>query len=333
MAGSRSEATRRAYAADLRLFFAFRGVDVSPAAVGALCELSTAEMAMALSAYAESLRGPQNGTDGSNGTDTTIPRTGKGLSPATINRRLAAIRSLLRIARRFGLTSVDVGGLVDSEKARKYKDTRGPTLVEVAAVMAAVDRSTLAGKRDYAVLRLMWENALRRGSISAANIEDYDSKARKLSIITKGHARDPRTITLTKSCTVSIDAYLEARTGGGVLLADGTRSAGRRLANGEPLFANLKNGTGEAQDVEARRLRGDGLYYTLRRYGAQALERKLSPHMMRHSSATAYLDASGGDTRGAQALTGHVDPRTLQIYDDNRKDLQGAASEAISKLA
>jgi integrase/recombinase XerC len=53
---------------------------------------------------------------------------------------------------------------------------------------------------------------------------------------------------------------------------------------------------------------------------------------VRHSAITAYLDASGGDVRSAQALSRHKDPRTLMIYDDNRQGLQGMASQALGDL-
>ncbi len=300
MEDRRSPATQRAYRADVAKFFAFRGRETTPESLAELCALRTGALAIALNEYKSDLRDA-------------------GLSPATINRRLAAARSLLRLARKFGLTEIDPHGLVDNEKSKRYRDTRGPSVEEVRAIMATPDRTTLTGRRDYALLRLLWDHALRRAEICACNIEDYDPRRRRLSIVRKGGA-ESISITLTKTTVAAIDAYLEARTGGA------------RLDNGEPLFANLAHRFTATATVEARRLHGGGIYWILRLYGAAVLERRLTPHMMRHASATGYLDASDGDIRGAQALTGHVDPRTLQIYDDNRKDNQGAASELVSKL-
>lgn len=291
----RSGATQRAYQADLRLFFASRGSTVCPEALAALCGLRAGDLAIVLNEYAAGLRA-------------------SGLSPATINRRLSAIRSLLRLARKFGLTEVDPSGLVDNEKSRKYRDTRGPSVEEVAAMLATPDRSTTTGKRDYALIVLLWENALRRAEICACNIEDFDPKRRRLTIVGKGHGGEPEPVTLTKRSVKAIEDYLEARTNGA------------RLDNGEPLFLNQSHSSGG-------RLRGGGLYYILRRYGAAVLGRELSPHQMRHAGTTAYLNASNGDVRGAQKLTRHADVRTVMIYDDNRADRQGIASETIGKLA
>jgi integrase/recombinase XerC len=58
----------------------------------------------------------------------------------------------------------------------------------------------------------------------------------------------------------------------------------------------------------------------------------LSPHRIRHSSITTFLDASGGDVRTAQRLSRYSRFDTLMIYDDNRKGLHGKASEVLADL-
>lgn len=298
MLSRRSEQTRRAYEGDLTYFFASRGEELGTTALERICALRTGELAIALNEYLASMRA-------------------LGLAAATINRRLSSVRSLLRLARRFGFTEVAVEGLVDNEPSHKYRDTSGPALDEVVSLLASPDQETLAGKRDYAILRLMWENAVRRGEISSLNIEDFlpGRKSAKLRLYRKGRGSEPVLVSLTKRCSEAISAYVQDR--------EGDRG---RLDNGSPLFANLSPASGA-------RLSGSGLYYILRGYGADVLDRRLSPHQMRHASTTAFLDETSGDLRSAQALTGHADPRTLQIYDDHRADLQGQASETLSRLA
>ena len=51
-------------------------------------------------------------------------------------------------------------------------------------MIEAIDRETIGGKRDYAIMRLLWDNALRRSEVTALNIEDFQSD--KLWIIRKG---------------------------------------------------------------------------------------------------------------------------------------------------
>jgi site-specific recombinase XerC len=55
----------------------------------------------------------------------------------------------------------------------------------------------------------------------------------------------------------------------------------------------------------------------------------LSPHRVRHSAITAYLDVSEGNVRAAQSLSRHQNLSTLMIYDDNRHQLQGKATKDL----
>lgn len=290
----RSGNTQRAYQGDLRLFFAWRGQEVTPAALEQLCAMKAGELALVLNTFALVMRQ-------------------SGFAPATTNRRLAAVRSLMREARKYGLTETAVDGLVDNEKARRYRDTSGPTLTEVQHLLAEPDRKTLDGKRDFALLTLLFENALRRAEVAGCNIEDFDAKRRRLMITGKGHAGEPEPITLSEHCAAAIAEYVDER------------SLSGRLDNGEPLFVNFSRS-------KPGRLQGNGLYKILRAYGLHVLDRALSPHKMRHAAATAVLDATDGDLRTAQALTRHADIRTLLLYDDNREDRQGKASDVLSGL-
>jgi integrase/recombinase XerC len=81
------------------------------------------------------------------------------------------------------------------------------------------------------------------------------------------------------------------------------------------------------------RLSPDQIYKTVRKIAQDAgIDRIFSPHRMRHTSVTTYLDISGGDVRSAQALSRHKDGNTLAIYDDHRKNLQGGVSQRLSEL-
>jgi integrase/recombinase XerC len=60
--------------------------------------------------------------------------------------------------------------------------------------------------------------------------------------------------------------------------------------------------------------------------------KRMSPHRIRHSSITTFLDASNGDVRTAQRLSRHSRLDTLMIYDDNRQGLQGKASIVLADL-
>jgi integrase/recombinase XerC len=237
-----------------------------------------------------------------------------GLAPATVNTRLAAIKSLVDHARkqqqcRFSLE--DVPHL----KVTKYRDTTGVGAMTYRGILKQIDQSSLVGKRDYALLRLLWDNALRRGEIVATNLEHF--RDGKLWIIGKGKL-ELEAIELVEPTRLAVAEWIEARSHidpqrlklsqGAIFVALDSRSIGQRLS-----------GRSVARVVE-------------RLANAAEIGKQLSPHRVRHSSITAFLDASGGDVRTAQKLSRHSRLETLSIYDDNRKGLQGKASSILANL-
>jgi len=107
----------------------------------------------------------------------------RGLAPATVNRRLAALRSLVALARTLGLVgwTLEVG----SVKAERYRDTRGPGVAAVRRLLAAVEgRVDPKALRDRAILRLLFDLGLRRAEVVGFDLEHLDLAA--------GTARAPR---------------------------------------------------------------------------------------------------------------------------------------------
>jgi integrase/recombinase XerC len=302
LADSRSEETRRAYRNDLRHFFGcLPGTDPTPAQVEELCRLSSGPLALRLNGYRASMRAAQQ----------SGPAAGRGLAQATINRRLAAVRALLRMARRMGAPCPDPAGLVSSEKTTPYRDTRGPAVSDVRLLLRAPDRATRTGRRDYAMLRILCENALRRSEVVRCTVADFDAAGKRLHILGKGKGGQRAPITLSDGCVDAVAAYL-------MLRVDVSPAA--------PLFVSEVRGT------HGQALTSGGLAWIVDGYGRRALGHPLHPHALRHMAITAYLDKTAGDVRGAQKLSRHVDIRTLQIYDDNREDLQGRATKILSDL-
>ncbi|WP_066349549.1 tyrosine-type recombinase/integrase [Geminocystis sp. NIES-3708] len=233
-----------------------------------------------------------------------------GLSPSTINARVASIKSLVRYAFNHGSCNF----LLDKIKtlpAKNYRDTKGVKPDTFAQVIENIDTSTLKGKRDYAILRLLWDNALRRGELCNLNITDFNAEEGTLRITGKGQL-ESEIIYLTKKTVIAILVWLDARTA---------------FREDSPLFIALDNHT------HGQRLTGKSIYTIVRGYGDLVnLSKILSPHRIRHSSITAILDATGGNVRVAQQLSRHHDINILTVYDDNRKTLQKSASEILASL-
>ena len=296
----RSPATRRAYKGDLVDFF---GASPTPDVVKAFVGQAVPLLAQRLVLYREEMRA-------------------KGLAPATINRRLAAVRSLLKMCYRLGLSSTDGRNLIDGERTKAYRDTRGTDLDNLKRLLALPDRSTLRGKRDYALLRLLCDNALRRAEVCALTVGDFQPDDKRLAILGKGRT-EKEFITLHPSSTAAVAAYILA-SGHKETLASGH---GETLEREGPLFLTCDHrprlaGTG---------LTSNGLYEVVKTYGTK-IGLKLSPHKLRHSAITVALDKTGGDVRRVQKLSRHVKLETLILYDDNRTDQQGEITMLLGDL-
>lgn len=243
----------------------------------------------------------------------------KGLKAATINRRLAAIKSLTAIGRQIGFCNFTLED-IKSERVRTYRDTTGIDKKAFAKVLAIAEqaktaktkRARLKGIRDYALLRLLWGNALRREELHLANINDFDSVAKTLAIIGKGQDGEKQTISLPTQNALALDEWLSAR---GETNSDA------------PLFMALDNAN------YGGRLSGNGIYAIVDRLCLTAgISKKMSPHRIRHSAITAALDATDGNIRKVQKLSRHANINTLMTYDDNRSNHQEEVSQILGDL-
>ena len=292
LADKRSENTKRAYAADLADFF---GGHPSPEAVGSFLSQDSGGMALSLNGYKARL-------------------LTEGLSESTVNRRLAAIKSLVKYGRRIGVCSVDPRGLVDSEKVKQYRDTAGVGLPEMKKLLALPDTKTIKGKRDSAILRLLWENGLRRSELCKLSVSDLWPGDRTLYILGKGRGTQKEPVELSERTIAAIMDYLTA--------------AGRDSDTEGPLFVNCD------RRQPGGRLTAGGLYKLIESYGkAAGISRRLSPHRIRHSAITAALDSTGGNVRMVQRFSRHAKLETLMIYDDNRRNFQADVTGMLSGLA
>src|SRR5262249_44719583 len=139
------------------------------------------------------------------------------------------------------------------------------------------------------------------------DLEDLDVETGTVHVLGKGRAEKAR-LTLPDPTRQALVAWLAVR--------------GRQPG---PLFTSCdRAGKGSG------RLTGSAVYMIVRRLGIQAGLGQVRPHGLRHAAITAALDLTGGDVRAVQRFSRHRDLRTLQRYDDSRRDLGG---EVAKKLA
>ncbi len=290
----RSPNTRRAYQRDLKDFFAVisDGLEPTPQLVAEFLQLERATaIALVLAFKAQQIE--------------------KRLSEATVNRRLAAIKSLVSYAQKVGkcLWSLEE---ITGERVKAYRDTTGIDKDAYRAVLATCNRSTIKGARDYAILRLFWDNALRRGELASCNIADLNADALELAILGKGRGTQKETVSLSEPTVAALLAWLAVR---------------HDVAPNAPLFTAVDHAH------FGHRLTGSALYNVVKEAAEKAgVSKRLSPHRCRHSSITAALDATNGNVREVKKLSRHARTDTLLIYDDNRVNAQQNVTNLLSGL-
>lgn len=290
----RKETTLRTYAASLEDFRAFVGAE------------TPLEAARALLAHGQ---GPANALADRYRRDLLR----RGLASATVNLRLAALRSLVKLAGTSGLVPWKLE--VEGEKAETYRDTAGPGLDGIARILQALEGRTAKAVRDLALVRLMYDRGLRRGEVLSLDLEDLDldgPRARVRTVRKGKHGREALTVS-TKTAE-ALRAWLRVRPA----IVD---EEGRR-----PVFVGLDR-AGNSKG----RLTGQALHALVRRLGEKAGVPGLRPHAFRHAAITRVLDLTNGNVREARKFSGHAKIETLMVYDDNRSDTAGDLAELLAQ--
>ena len=231
------------------------------------------------------------------------------LAPNTINVRLCALKSLVDYAHQRQCCNFNLAD-VTCLKVEIYRDTTGIPVESFREMIQLPDRTTTKGIRDYAILRLLWDNALRRNEICSLNVGDFHPYGR-LAILGKGKLQKIQ-IDLSPASITAIASWLATRD---------------NYQPEDPLFTSLDRRSA------GHRLDGSSIYRLVRQFSQSAgIDKVVSPHRIRHSAITAYLDASDGNIRAAQGLSRHADLNTLTRYDDNRHKYQSQATNTLADL-
>jgi integrase/recombinase XerC len=118
------------------------------------------------------------------------------MKSATINRRLAALRSMVKLARTLGRISwkIEIGGV----RSEAYRDTRGPGRAAVRELFRKLEiRKDAKGFRDRAIFRLLYDLGLRRGEVITLDLADVDLQNSTVAVLGKGKT-DRTTLTLSE---------------------------------------------------------------------------------------------------------------------------------------
>jgi integrase/recombinase XerD len=212
------------------------------------------------------------------------------VAPATLQRKIACLRSFYRHLRRDGILDHDPTSELRAPRSRQ----RLPKVLsrdEVARLLQQPRGSSPAAIRDRALLETMYACGLRASEAIGLELSDVDLEAGILRA--RGKGSKERIVPIGSKAIESLNAYLEKAR---------PRLVGDR--DQPRVFVNLRGGG----------LSRQGLYKIVQGHARSAgLEQRMSPHTLRHTFAT-HLLAGGCDLRSLQEMLGHADIGTTQVY-------------------
>lgn len=266
----------------------------------------------------------------------------RGLSASSVASMVTTLKGVVEMAGDMGLCDWTLPRSLRVKRGKPYRDTRGPGVDGVRALLAestrepervarkrarvageaAVDtraaqeaRESLArmeaqhtrkARRNAAILRLMAGEALRRFEVTGLDLAHVDLAGHRLNVLRKG--RDERQwLTIAPETAAALAAWIEVR---------GDQAG--------PLFVNFDRagkGTG--------RLSGVAVWQIVHALGAAAGLGTVRPHGLRHTAITHVLRLNGGDVMDGTAFSGHSDLKTLMVYYDNLMDRRAEMTRLV----
>jgi len=212
----------------------------------------------------------------------------RGLSARSQARHLSAARGLFGWLLREKEIRDDPTTLIHSPKTLK----KLPTVLgreEVARLLRAPDRAKRRGRRDTAMLHVMYAAGLRVTELVTLGLGDVNLESGFLQVLGKGDKR--RLVPLGAPARKRIEAWLPER--------DAWAKPGAAA-----LFVTSRGGPMTRQ----------GFWKLIKRYARDAgIAKNVTPHELRHSFAT-HLLLGGADLRAVQAMLGHADISTTEVY-------------------
>ncbi len=211
-----------------------------------------------------------------------------GLAPSSAARTVSAVRGFYRYLILDGHLKADpTADLLAPQSAQKLP--RFLTQEDMLRLLDAPDTSTVEGVRDRAMIELLYATGLRVSELVSLDTGSVDMDGGILSCSGKGSKQ--RRIPVGRGALAWLQHYAPARRE----LLEGRES--------KQLFVGARG----------RSLTRTFVWAMMKRYAAKVGLEGVSPHVLRHSFATHLLER-GADTRSVQAMLGHSDLATTQIY-------------------
>lgn len=217
-----------------------------------------------------------------------------GAARSTVARRVAAVRSFSSWAVRAGLLPVDVAARLEAPRPHRHL----PEVLHADQATEVIRTTELGAEggdpiatRDQLVVELLYACGIRVSELCGLDVDDVDRERRLLRVIGKGNRE--RAVPYGLPADKVLNSWLGS-----------ARPALATASSGPALLLGARGGRLDPRT--ARRVVNE---ITAATPGSP----RLSPHALRHSSATHLLER-GADLRHVQELLGHTTPATTQIY-------------------
>ncbi len=208
------------------------------------------------------------------------------------NARLLPVRALFAWCVKNGHLAANPASDLDLPKVEQRLPKAALTAAEAEAVLAVPDERTVSGLRDRAMLEVLYCTGIRRSELARLNVRDIDRDRRTL-MVRQGKGKKDRLVPIHGRCVAWLDAYqAEARPKLVTEPDDGT------------LFLTV-DGTAFSLDRLTQLVRDH--------VKASGVAKEGACHLFRHTLATVMLEG-GADIRYVQAMLGHAELSTTQIY-------------------
>lgn len=215
------------------------------------------------------------------------------LQKSTQNYHLIALRSFLKFCAKRNISALAPDKIELARTTRKQVTFLTPE--EVERLLEQPSSETITGQRDRAIIELLFSSGLRVSELVGLDVDHINLKRREFMV--RGKGQKDRPIFISDQAAASLQAYIDMR-------QDNTR----------PLFVRYSGSKKVDRSGNFHRLTVRSVQRMIARYARLAgITKHVSPHTLRHSFATDLL-MNGADLRSVQALLGHSNISTTQIY-------------------
>ena len=229
----------------------------------------------------------------------------QSLSLITQSYHLIALRGFLTYLSRRDIQSLSADKIILPKTTRKQVTFLHYD--EVSSLLSQIDLDTEAGLRDRAIIELLFSSGLRVSELVNLNRDHINLNRREFMV--RGKGQKDRPVFVSKGAAERVSDYLASRHDSLV-----------------PLFISYSRFTGQTDTSgDYRRLQSRSIQRMVSHYAKMAgITKHVSPHTLRHSFATDLL-MNGADLRSVQAMLGHSNISTTQVYthvtDQHLKDV------------